>query len=99
LEEIVLTRNDFQHNADLLSPYTFQDEKHKEKYPNSSFRHPTWSALLLRNSRLHVNRGQLVAAVEAVRILANYLDDALRTTLLKIEREVLNFTCTWCGNP
>ena len=77
LEEVILTRNDFQHNTDLLNPYTFQDDKHKEKYPDSSFRHPTWSAIFPRNARLYVTREKLDGATEAVRILAKYLEYAL----------------------
>jgi len=74
LEEVILTRNNSQHPDDLLSPYTIQDEKHRETHPDSSFRHPTWSANF---PRLFVSREKLVAATEAVSKLAKYLDDAL----------------------
>jgi len=76
LEEVVLTRNDFQHNAELLTQYTFQDKKHQEKYPDSSFLHPTWRTIL-RDRRLYVTREKLVDATDAVRTLAEYLDEAL----------------------
>jgi hypothetical protein len=40
IEQLILTRNDFQHNVDLLTPYFFQDDRHAEKYPESKFGHP-----------------------------------------------------------
>ena len=76
IEEIVLTRNSFQHGDDLLTVYTFQDDKHAAKYPTSHFGHATWRKGYFRNARLTVTREKLVASVEAVRTLCRFLDDA-----------------------
>lgn len=80
LEQINLTRNDFQHNGDplLLLPCTYQDKKHAERFPNSAFRHSTWPPSLFRNARLVVTRDKLEASMRAVRILAEHLIKAER---------------------
>jgi len=40
LEQVNLTRNDFFHNVDIMTLYTYQDPRHAEKYPDTAFADP-----------------------------------------------------------
>jgi hypothetical protein len=75
LEQIVLTRNDFHHpDNTLMTSFFFQSEHHAQKYPDPKFRHPLWDsdATLIR-PRLMVTRENLIEAVQAIRILCEFL--------------------------
>ena len=74
LEQVILARNDFTHNPDLLSLNAFQTSSHAEKYPNSAFVDPRWKTVLLQRIRLIVPGETLQRAVEALRTLCEYLD-------------------------
>jgi len=53
LEQVILTRNDFTHNIDLLSLNAFQTPFHSQKYPDSAFAE-RWKTLFMRRTRLIV---------------------------------------------
>jgi hypothetical protein len=72
IEQVVLTRNDFQHNAEIFSGYVFQTSNHAQKYPDTAFRHPSWPELL--DARLTVDRDKLEASIRAVEGLCEYLE-------------------------
>jgi hypothetical protein len=76
LEEIVLTRNDFEHDADLIAQITYQDDSYAKKFPESRFRHPSWPKPFLRNHRLTVTRERLAQSVDNVRRLAEHIVSA-----------------------
>ena len=76
LEQVILARNDFTHNVDLLSLNAYQTSFHAEKYPNSAFADPRWKtlSLLVPRTRLIVPGETLLRAVGALRTLCEYLD-------------------------
>ncbi len=79
IEEMILTRNTSQHGGELYSTYTYQDERHREKFPDSSFGDPNWLGhSVVHGTRLLVTGEHLHQAAEAVRTLARFLDSASR---------------------
>jgi hypothetical protein len=74
LEQVILTRNDFTHNSDLLSFDAFQTLFHSEKYPSSAFADPKWKTMLMRRTPLSVPTETLHRATETLRTLCEYLD-------------------------
>jgi hypothetical protein len=75
LEQMILTRNDFHHNADIFSGYVFQTKDHAEKYPDTAFRDSRWpSDSWLLRARLRVDRPRFEAAIEALEKLCEYLE-------------------------
>jgi hypothetical protein len=88
LEQMILTRNEFTHNIDLLSLDAFQTPSHAEKYPNSTFADPRWKNTLFpqyEHTRLIVPGDTVQRAVEALRTLCEYLDRE-RYVLMKRRR-------------
>ncbi len=85
LEQVILTRNDFTHNVDLLSLNSFQTPSHAKKYPNSAFADPRWKALFVEHTRLIVPSEMLERAIGALRTLCEYLDHE-RYALMKRRR-------------
>jgi hypothetical protein len=67
LEQIILTRNDFEHNADLFTTSVYQGNDHAKKYPDSLFRDDDY-VFESRYARvpLKVNREKLARAINAV---------------------------------
>jgi len=74
VEQVILTRNDFTHNIDLLSLNAFQTTFHSEKYPDSAFGDPRWKTLFVQRTRLIVPGETLQRAIGALRTLCEYLD-------------------------
>jgi len=74
LEQVILTRNDFTHNVDLLSLNSFQTTFYAKKYPNSAFADPRWKTLFVEHTRLIVPGEMLQRAMGALRTLCEYLD-------------------------
>lgn len=74
LEQVILTRNDFTHNIDLLSLEAFQTPFHAQKYPSSAFANPKWKGLSVLRAPLIVPADTLQCAVRALRTLCEYLD-------------------------
>lgn len=75
LEQIILTRNDFEHNSDLFSTSVYQSDDHAKKYPESLFIDDDY----LFESRyarvpLKVNREKLDTAINAVMGFCEFLD-------------------------
>ena len=73
LQQAILTRNDFIHNIELLSAYTYQGDDHAQKYPASAFRDQRWGPDL---PRLTVSESNLKTAIEAVLALATFIETA-----------------------
>lgn len=86
IEQVILTRNDFTHNVDLLSLNAYQTQFHSEKYPDSGFADPTWKTLFLKRTRLIVPAEMLQRAIRELRTLCEYLD-AERYALLERWRD------------
>jgi hypothetical protein len=74
LEQVILTRNDFTHNIDLLSLNAFQTPFHSHKYPDSAFADQRWKTLFMGRTRLIVPGETLRRAIGTVRTLCEYLD-------------------------
>jgi hypothetical protein len=74
LEDAILTRNDFAHNADLQSLNAFQTHTHSKKYPDSAFGDPRWKPLFNERTRSIVPGDTLRQAVGALRTLCEYLE-------------------------
>lgn len=74
LEQVILTRNDFTHNIDLLSLNAFQTPFHSDKYPDSAFADQRWKTLFVQRTRLIVPGETLQRAIGTLRTLCEYLD-------------------------
>ena len=73
LEQVILTRNDFAHNADLFSFGAFQQSL-LAKHPDSAFADPKWKTMLMQRTPLSVPTETLHQAIETLRTLCEYLD-------------------------
>ncbi len=88
MEDMILTRNASQHGGELYSTGTFQDERHRAKYPSSSFGDPKWAGHgPVFRTRLIVTQEHLNQAVDAVRTLSKFLDSASLARQREIWRE------------
>ena len=88
IEEMILTRNASQHGGELYSSFTFQDERHREKFPDSSFGDPNWPGRgVVFRARLLVTRDRLHQAADSVRTLAKFLHSASRKRKQEVWRE------------
>ena len=56
LEQVILTRNDFQHKVEITSAIVYQSKKHAEKYPDTPFRDPGWPVSAFMPARLIYRR-------------------------------------------
>ena len=76
LEQVILARNDFTHNTDLLSLNSFQTAFHSEKYPDSAFADSRWKNMSFRRDRtpLIVPSETLKRSIQELRKLCDYLD-------------------------
>jgi len=88
LEQVILTRNDFTHNVDLLSLNSFQTPFHSSKYPDSAFADEEWKGVM-DNVRLTVRADTLQRVLGALRTLCGYLDQE-RYRLLRRWRDERN---------
>jgi hypothetical protein len=88
LEQVILTRNDFAHNVDLLSLNSFQTPFHSKKYPDSAFADEEWKGVMDK-VRLTVRAETLQRVLGELRILCEYLDQE-RYQLLRRWRDVRN---------
>lgn len=88
IEQVILTRNDFTHNVDLLSLYAFQTSRHAEKYPNSPFVDARWKDFPFAATRipLVVPSETLFGAISELRKLCRFLE-AERYNVPKREQE------------
>jgi hypothetical protein len=75
LEQVILARNDFTHNTDLLSLNSFQTSFHSEKYPDSVFADLRWKDVVFKNrTPLIVPSEALKRSIQELRKLGEYLD-------------------------
>ena len=76
LEQVILTRNDFTHNPDLLSLNAFQSASHSQKYPDSAFADAKWKELWFSKNHtpLIIPNETLHKVIESVRTLCEYID-------------------------
>lgn len=75
IEQVILTRNDFTHNIDLLSHNAYQTPFHSRKHPDSAFVDARWKTLFIQRSRLIVPPETLERAIGTLRTLCQYLDN------------------------
>jgi len=69
LEQLVLTRNDFEHNFDILSDIVYQSKPHAKKYPTSRFRAKGWEHF----GRLVVDGDDFDAVCSAIEELCEFI--------------------------
>jgi hypothetical protein len=75
IEQVILARNDFTHNGDLLSLNSFQTSFHSEKYPDSVFADSRWKEVVFGNrTPLIVPSEALKRSIQELRKLCEYLD-------------------------
>jgi len=84
LEQILLARNDFEHNTDIATMAVYQNEKHFEKYKDSFF---------ADNMELQLYRGKGSEGEEFLPFAPWHLNVS-HEQLLKAIEEVRNF-CAW----
>ena len=77
IEQMILTRNDLQHNFGIFSNTASQSPDHAKKHPDSVFRDSEWpGGLLCGPAPLIVAPSQLEATIQAVEKLCDYLEAA-----------------------
>lgn len=87
LEEIVLTRNDFEHNVDIAVPRIRQSDEHSKRFPRPIFADEFEVAIFkdpevpeeeraIPPWRLTVDRTKLHLVTDAVRNFCEWLEDA-----------------------
>jgi len=76
LEQVILARNDFTHNTDLLSLNSYQTAFHSEKYPDSAFADLRWKKMPFLRDRtpLIVPSETLKRSIQELRKLCGYLE-------------------------
>jgi hypothetical protein len=83
IEQVILARNDFTHNPDLLSVHSFQTDFHSTKHPDSAFTRRDWPAFF-KGKVLYVSAEDLARAIEAVRQFAEYLESERQELMLRL---------------
>lgn len=73
LEQMILTRNDFNHNLEIFGTFVHQTENHAKKHPDTVFRDPAWPASDVFPARLRMEAEALDSTIEAVDKLCEYL--------------------------
>jgi len=73
LEQMILARNDFNHNLEIFGTFVYLTESHSTKHPYTAFRDSAWPVSDVFPSPLKVEAGVLDSTIEAVDALCEYL--------------------------
>jgi hypothetical protein len=74
LEQLNLTRDDLNHNTDIMSMWIERSEKHAERYPVGLFTDDMWAQAGLGIERVKVDKEKLLLAVQFVERFCTWLD-------------------------
>mgnify|MGYP001033864192 CR=1 FL=1 len=78
IEQMILARNDFNHNFDIFGTFVYLTESHSNKHPDTAFRDPAWPASDVFPSALRVEAAVLDSVIDAVDTLCEYLQSNSR---------------------
>jgi hypothetical protein len=84
LEHLVLTRNDLEHNTDLITRYVSQTTSHRDKQAEGIFTDKE-SCFWDENAQLAVDKNRLYLAIETVGEFCAWLE-SIRTDYLRFRR-------------